>query len=107
MRDPVRAAHRGPVGVPAAGAELRLGHDVLAPTAGLELGWGLAAAARGPARRTRRGFTPGLVKMHGGLFARQGAKKGLATGPTPVDRGRPGSKHHLISDPRQAVRRFC
>jgi transposase len=25
-------------------------------------------------------------------------KRGLHTGPSPVDRGRPGSKHHLITD---------
>ena len=36
--------------------------------------------------------------MCDGLFARQGAKRGAATGPSPVDRGRPGSKHHLICD---------
>ncbi|MFC8567331.1 IS5 family transposase [Streptomyces sp. NPDC057245] len=30
--------------------------------------------------------------------ARQGAKRGLRTGPSPVDRGRAGSKHHVITD---------
>ncbi|MFI2078114.1 IS5 family transposase [Streptomyces triculaminicus] len=30
----------------------------------------------------------------------QGAKRGLATGPSPVDRARAGSKHHLITDGR-------
>ncbi|MEU4921404.1 IS5 family transposase [Streptomyces parvus] len=30
--------------------------------------------------------------------ARQGAKRGLHTGPSPVDRGRAGSKHHVITD---------
>ncbi|MET8645439.1 IS5 family transposase [Streptomyces sp. NPDC004675] len=29
---------------------------------------------------------------------RQGAKRGRQTGPSPVDRGRTGSKHHLITD---------
>ncbi|MFI1482635.1 IS5 family transposase [Streptomyces sp. NPDC020747] len=29
---------------------------------------------------------------------RQGPKRGLHTGPSPVDRGRAGSKHHLITD---------
>ncbi|POX47693.1 IS5/IS1182 family transposase [Streptomyces sp. Ru72] len=29
---------------------------------------------------------------------RQGAKRGSHTGPSPVDRGRAGSKHHLITD---------
>ena len=27
-----------------------------------------------------------------------GEKRGSATGPSPVDRGRPGSKHHLLVD---------
>ncbi|MEU1573352.1 IS5 family transposase [Streptomyces collinus] len=30
--------------------------------------------------------------------ARQGPKRGVHTGPSPVDRGRAGSKHHLITD---------
>ncbi|MEU9439297.1 IS5 family transposase [Streptomyces sp. NPDC048252] len=29
---------------------------------------------------------------------RQGTKRGIHTGPSPVDRGRAGSKHHLITD---------
>ncbi|MFM9672477.1 IS5 family transposase [Streptomyces galilaeus] len=41
-----------------------------------------------------------LVKMCGRLLARQGAKRGSHTGPSPVDRGRAGSKHHLITDGR-------
>ncbi|WP_428836213.1 IS5 family transposase [Streptomyces coelicoflavus] len=36
--------------------------------------------------------------MCGRLLARQGAKRGQHTGPSPVDRGRAGSKHHLITD---------
>ncbi|MGR6975023.1 IS5 family transposase [Streptomyces cynarae] len=32
------------------------------------------------------------------LFPRQSPKRGLATGPSPVGRGRTGSKHHLITD---------
>jgi len=33
-----------------------------------------------------------------GLFARAGEKGGSATGPSPVDRARNGSKHHLLVD---------
>lgn len=98
MRDLVRAAHRHPVGVPATGAGLRVGHDVLAPAAGLERGRRLAAAPRGPARRTERSFAAGLVPPRGRLPPRQSAKRGSRTGPSPVDRGRAGSKHHLITD---------
>ena len=36
--------------------------------------------------------------MRGRFLARQGFKRGSHTGPSPVDRGRTGSKHHLITD---------
>ncbi|GHA65950.1 hypothetical protein GCM10010372_77160 [Streptomyces tauricus] len=36
--------------------------------------------------------------MRGRLIPHQGAKRGIHTGPSPVDRGRAGSKHHLITD---------
>jgi transposase len=36
--------------------------------------------------------------MCGRFLPRQGAQRGLATGPSPVDRGRTSSKHHLITD---------
>lgn len=72
-----------------------------------ELGFGsgmtcqrLAAAARGPAGRTERGRTSGLVPLYGRLFPRQDTERGQHTGPSPVDRGRAGSTHHLITDGR-------
>src|SRR3954465_3270910 len=34
----------------------------------------------------------------GGLQPRASEKRGSATGPSPVDRGRAGSKHHLLVD---------
>ncbi|WP_256096236.1 transposase [Streptomyces sp. LUP30] len=40
----------------------------------------------------------GLIKVRGRFLPRQGAKKGIHTGPSPVDRSRAGSKHHLITD---------
>ncbi|MCX5009222.1 IS5 family transposase [Streptomyces sp. NBC_00638] len=39
-----------------------------------------------------------LVSLCGRLLPRPGAKRGQHTGPSPVDRGRAGSKHHLITD---------
>ncbi|WP_408055034.1 transposase [Streptomyces davaonensis] len=39
-----------------------------------------------------------MVPLRGRLLPRQGAKRGLQTGPSPVDRGQAGSKHHLITD---------
>jgi len=98
LRDPVRAVHRHPVGAPAEGVGLRFGHDVLAPTAGLERSRCLAATARGAAGRTERRRPARLVQSGGRLQPRQGPKRGIHTGPSPVDRGRAGSKHHLITD---------
>jgi len=86
------------VGVPAAGVGVRVGHDVLVPVAGLERGRRLAAAARGPAGRVERGLAAGRVPLRGRLLPRQSVKRGQHTGPSPVDRGRAGSKRHLITD---------
>ena len=47
VRNLVCAAHRHPVEVSASEPRLRLGHDTLAPPAGLERGWSVAATARG------------------------------------------------------------
>jgi transposase len=58
----------------------------------------MAATARSAPGRVERCRETGLVAVRGGLLARQGVKRGLHTGPSPVDRGRPGSKHHLITD---------
>lgn len=98
VRDPVRPAHRHPVGTPPQGTRLRLRDDVLAPTAGLEPGRRLAAAPRDVVGRAQRGRPARLVPLRSRLLARQGAKRGLHTGPSPVDRGRAGSKHHVITD---------
>ncbi|MFD5385951.1 IS5 family transposase [Streptomyces sp. NPDC127074] len=58
----------------------------------------MATAARGAAGRAERRRPSGLVESSCGLQPRQGVKRGLQTGPSPVDRGRAGSKHHLITD---------
>lgn len=97
LRDLVRAAHRDPAGVPAQGPLIRVGHDLLAQAAGLEQGRRLAAVAP-TAGRTERACTSGLVPLSSRLLARQGARRGEHTGPSPADRGRAGSKHHLITD---------
>lgn len=43
----------------------------------------------------RRPAGPGLLR---GRVARPGPQRGDHVGPSPVDRARPGSKHHLIVD---------
>ena len=47
-----------------------------------------------PARGRRDRLLPGGRRFQPGA----GEKGGAATGPSPVDRGRPGSKHHLLVD---------
>ena len=37
-----------------------------------------------------------MARTHGSV--RSSEKGGAKTGPSPVDRGRPGSKHHLLTD---------
>jgi len=41
-----------------------------------------------------------LVESVGGFFIRPGEKRGGAIGPNPTDRGKPGTKRHLLVDRR-------
>lgn len=61
-------------------------------------GRGLRPVAPHPAGRTERRRRDRLVAGLRGRLPREGEKGGEATGPSPVDRGKTGSKHHLISD---------
>lgn len=74
------------------------GGDGLAPAAGLDRGRRMAPPARRPAQRVapRRSVGPG--RLCRGRLARPDIEKGDHVGPSPVDRARPGSKHHLIVD---------
>ncbi|WP_405466722.1 IS5 family transposase [Streptomyces jietaisiensis] len=58
----------------------------------------LAASVRGPAGRLAQGGTAGDGRRGGRRLTRPGPQRGADTGPSPVDRARPGSKHHLITD---------
>ncbi len=98
VRDPVRAAHRHPVGVPAPGARLRVRDDVLATPGRVERGQRVGTAARSSADKTAGGGPVGLVPGGDRLFPCPGRSTGLKSGPSPVDRARPGSKHHLLTD---------
>ncbi len=98
VRDPLRAAYRHPVGVPPARNGLRLGHDLLAPARSLEPGRCLGSAPRTPARETAGGQADRLVEGGDRLQSRPGRSKGPKSGPSPVDRARPGSKHHVLVD---------
>jgi transposase len=95
---PVRAAHWHSLGDAAGGDGVRIGCDLLAATTRLASGRGMGpsaprAAAPTAGRRPHR-LEPGLR----GQFLHRGQKGGAATGPNPTDRGRPGTKRHLITD---------
>src|SRR6266511_2040985 len=96
-RDLVRAADGDPLGVPAARDGLWLGDDLLAAAARVAGGRRLAAVARAVARETARSGADRLVAGGDRQLARAGVWGGAKTGPSPVDRSRSGSKHHLIA----------
>jgi IS5 family transposase len=77
---------------------LRQRDDLLAPPARLAGGGRLGRTAPGdPAPLAGRRQT-GLVARCAGLSERAGQKGGEATGPNPTDRGKPGSKRHVVVD---------
>lgn len=64
----------------------------------VEPGPGLGPTAPGRPRRARRPRRAGLVAVRDRLRQHPGGKRGLLTGPNPTDRGKSGSKVHLITD---------
>ncbi len=76
---------------------MQRGH-LLAATSRLATGGGVAHAASCPARQAWKTRPHRLVSGVVGLCRRFGEKGGEETGPNPVDRGRPGSKRHLLVD---------
>lgn len=73
---------------------------MLAPPGPVAEGGGFRPAAPGPARRAERGRRARLVAGLRGWFSHPREKGGADTGPSPVDRRKTGSKHHLICDGR-------
>ena len=81
---------------------MRFRSDMLAAAAGLA-----GSRCVGPvAPRVAAPFAPGgPARLEPGLpgqFVHPGQKGGEATGPNPTDRGRPGTKRHLVTD-RQGI----
>ncbi|EHK89324.1 ISJP4 transposase [Saccharomonospora azurea SZMC 14600] len=72
--------------------------DLLAAVAGLDRGRGLHSCTRAVAGPAAGSGSAGSGHCCGGRFACAGLERGAATGPSPVDRARPGSKHHVITD---------
>jgi transposase len=48
--------------------------------------------------KLKRGEPNRLVESGDGRWSHRREKRGAGTGPSPVNRGKPGSKHHLICD---------
>jgi transposase len=89
---------RYPLGIFAPGNGLWQRHDLLASLAGLAGCRRLAEDMAGSVGRVGLGRRDRLVHVgHGQLFG-AGAFWGAKTGPNPTDRGKNGSKRHLIVD---------
>jgi transposase len=86
------------MGVSAPGAWFRLGHDLLAPSGGLERGGDLGPTAplllNELRSKNQLDWSRAVIDSSHVRAARRGPK----SGPSPVDRARPGSKHHIITD---------
>ena len=77
---------------------VRLWHDLLASTTRLADEWCLAKGMAKLARRIRACRRDRLVHIGHGQLLGTGAFWGAKTGPNPTDRGKNGSKRHLIVD---------
>lgn len=92
------AGIRAAVGVPVAGAGLRVGHDLLAAARD----WSEAGVwPRLHELLLARSRSVGALDWSRGgglLLVGAGVKGGPRPGPSPVDRARTGFKHHLITD---------
>ena len=60
----------------------------------------MARLAPGPAGPARRGGPARLVAGQRGQRQRPGQGGGQATGKNPTDRGKPGTKHHVVTEAR-------
>ena len=99
-RHPVRVAHRPAVEGPAAGDGLRRGPVVLAAPARRAGHRGLGSVASRPCRSGSK--EPGN-RTGGGRRSTARAvqpKSGRGDGPNPTERGKPGTKRHLVVDAR-------
>ncbi|WP_434447538.1 transposase [Lentzea sp. E54] len=76
----------------------RIRDDVLAASGRVERGRGVATVARGAFGRVERGEEAGLVAGGDRQLTRTCGTPWPKSGPSPVDRARPGSKHHVITE---------
>ena len=96
-RRPVRPAERHRL-VAAAAAVRHVRHDLLAAAAGLEAGRRVGPCACGTAGRTERRRPARAPRGDRRQHRPACGERGEATGPNPTDRGKSGSKQHLLTD---------
>ena len=77
---------------------MRQRQHLLAQTARLAASRRVGPPASPPTRPPREPGTHRLESRESRLGQRAGEKGGEETGPNPTDRGRPGTKHHLLVD---------
>ncbi len=94
----VRTQDGNALGVSAQRDAMRLWYDLLASFARLAEGWGLAKGMGSLTRRIRFVRCDRLVHIGHRQLLGAGAFWGAKTGPNPTDRGKNGSKRHLIVD---------
>jgi transposase len=96
-----------PLAAAAEGARLRQRLDLLATAPRLAGGRRLGEAARAAAGLAGRRGGHRLEPRQRRQPERPGQKGGEATGPNPTDRGKPGSKYHLVVDKRGIPLAVC
>jgi len=94
----VYPAQRLSVGVSAQGIGVWLGHDLLAATTGLARRRGVGKNMACAARRAGLGRRDRLVAGGDGQLLGASRFWGAQTGPNPTDRGKNGSKRHVVCD---------
>ncbi len=77
---------------------MRLWGDLLAPLARLAGGRGVGSAASRTPRSPRRSRTDRLEPRQLGQCVHPGQRGGDAVGPNPTDRGKPGTKRHVLGE---------
>src|SRR5215211_8376146 len=100
FRHRLRAKERYPLGDAAPRDGLRLWDDLLETPEGVARGWGVGEAAPSPSRPPRRGRPDrvGACRTRFGFHPCQ--KGGPKTAANPTDKGKKGTKRHLVSDRR-------
>lgn len=97
-RDPVRSSDGNSLGDAAAGDGVRFWGKLLAAVGRMAASWPLGADPRRTARKAPVRGCNRLGAGHCGQFLSSGNARGKNTGPSPVDRRKAGSKHHVLSD---------